>query len=119
RKGAHEGVEPRPQDGARRMFSRADADRAGGLVAVLAQGLEFAFDLLEMRADRLEQARAGFGRGDAAGRARQEPHAQALFQRADGVAQRRLGQAELCGSAGEAALAGDSYESLQVVEVAA
>ena len=66
----------------------------------------------------VQQAFAGFGRRDAARGAGQQPDAQPRFESADGVAQRRLRDAELRRGLGEAALARHGDEGDEVVEVA-
>ena len=78
-----------------------------------------AFDLVEPRPDPVEQTLARLGQGDAARRAGQQPKAEPRLQSADGVAQRRLGNAELGGSLGEAPLARDRDEGEEVVQIVA
>ena len=68
---------------------------AGGLLAQLAQGRELGLDLVEPRADGLEQALARLGRRDAARGAGQQPQPEPRLEPADGLAQRRLRDAEL------------------------
>ena len=60
----------------------------GGLLAKLAQPFHFAAYLVEMRADRAQQALACFSGGYASGRTRKEAHSDAFLQLADGVAER-------------------------------
>ena len=111
--------ELRPEYGIDGMVAGRDANRAGGLVAKVAQGLELGLDLLEPRAHGVEQALARRRRRDAARGAGQEPHAQPGLHPANGVAQRRLGNAELGRGLGEAALARDRHESQEIIEIAA
>ena len=66
-----------------------------GLVAHGAQRRDLAFNLIEAGSDAVEQALARFGEGHATRRTGQQPQAQARFERADRVAQRRLGYAQL------------------------
>jgi hypothetical protein len=67
----------------------------------------------------MEEPLAGFGRRDAPGGPGQEPHAEPRFERADGVAQRRLRDAELGCGFGEAFLAPNGDEGHEVIEMAA
>ena len=84
-----------PEDRLGGVLAGRDADGAGGLLAQLAQRGELGVDLVEPRADGAEQALARLGRRDAARGAGQQPQAEPLLQPADGVAQRRLRDAEL------------------------
>ena len=111
--------QPRPEDGVGGVFARRDADRAGRLVPELRQRFDLGLDFLEARADRDEQTFAGLGRRNAARAAGQKPKPHAGFQPADGVAERRLRDAELCGGAGKTPLPGDGEESRQIGEVGA
>ncbi len=92
------------------MVPRGDPNRAGGLVAKLAQAGKLGPDLVEARPDRPQQALSGLGRRDASGRTREQPHADALLERADRVTEGRGRDAELGGGAGEAALSGNGQE---------
>ncbi|MNH37408.1 hypothetical protein D3C81_2003470 [compost metagenome] len=88
-------------------------------VTKLADSSQFEFDLIEPRRHRLIQPLTRFGRRNAARGTRQQAHAQSAFQRAHGVAQRRLRDAKLGGRAGETAFTGNDHEGLQVVEIGA
>jgi hypothetical protein len=101
------------------MLAGGDPDRAGGLVAQLAQGRELGVDLLEPGADRAEQALAGLGWRHAAGGAAEQAQAQPLLQPTHGVTQGRLRHAELGGGTGEAALAGHGQEGQEVAQILA
>jgi len=92
-------------------------NRAGRRLAQAADRRQRVGDAFEMRADRAHQAFARLGRRDAAGRSRQEPHAEPLLQAAQGLAQRRLRYAELRRGAGEVLLARDGEKGVEVVEV--
>ena len=99
------------------VLAGADAHRAGRRVAQAADRRQRVGDAFEMRADRPHQPIARFGRRDAAGRARQQAQAEPLLQAAHGLAERRLRHAELRRGAGEALLARDGEEGVEVVEV--
>ena len=99
------------------MLYRRDADGTGWLVAQCAERGNLAFDFVEPGADAAKEAFPGIGHGDAACRAREQPQAQPLFERADRVAQRRLRHLKLGGCLGEAALARDRDEGSQIVHV--
>jgi hypothetical protein len=87
----------RPEKRVERMAVGGDPDPAGGLVPQLGEGLQLGIDRRETGAHRLKQPLAGRGRGDAAGRARQQPEANALLEGANGVTQPRGGHTELGG----------------------
>jgi hypothetical protein len=99
------------------VLAGADADGAGRRVAQAADRRQRVGDAFEMRADRPRQPFARFGRRHAAGRARQQPQTESLLQAAHGLAQGRLRHAELRRGAGEALLARDGEEGVEVVEV--
>lgn len=101
------------------MAGGIDADGAGRAFAVLGQRGQFVLDLGQAWREGFQQAGAGLGGGHAAGGAGQQAHAEALLQATHGMAERGLGNAEPGGGPGEAALAGDVDEGLQVVEVLA
>ena len=69
------------------------------------------------RAGGAQQALARLGRRDAAGGAGQQPQAEPFLEAADGVAERRLRDAELRRRPGEAALPRDREEGEKIVEV--
>ena len=101
------------------MFGGRDPNGAGGLLAKLAHGRELGVDLLEPRTHGAKQALARFRRRDAARGAGQEPNAEPRFEFADGVAQRRLRDAELRGRLREAALSRDGQEGQEVIQISA
>ena len=76
-------------------------------------------DLFEPRAERVQEALARVRRRHAARGAGQQPDAEPRFERAHGMAQRRLRDAELRRRLGEAALAPDGDEGHEVIEMAA
>ena len=82
-------------------------------------GRELGLDLLEPRAHGAKQALARLGRRDAARGAGQQPKAEPLLEPADGVAERRLRNAELRRGPGEAPLPRDREEGKQIVEMSA
>ena len=88
------GRELRQQHGVQHMIAAGDAHGAGRLVAQFRQRLELGLDLVEAVADGLHQPLAGRGRRDAARGARQQPDLQPLLQPADGLAERRLRDAQ-------------------------
>lgn len=55
-----------PQQGLGRMWAGGNAYRAGRLLAQFAQGRELGIDVIERRAQGLDQTFAGFGRRHAA-----------------------------------------------------
>ena len=81
------------------------------------KSLQLGLDLLEPRAHGVEQALARLGRRDAARGAGQQPKTEPCLEPADGVTQRRLGNAELRRGPGEAALSRDREEGEQIVKV--
>ena len=66
---------------------RRDADGAGELVAQLAQRGQLCLDLVQAQGGGAQQAVSRLGRRDAAGGAGQQAQAEALLERADGVAE--------------------------------
>src|SRR5512134_1990717 len=96
------------------VLAGRDADRACGLFAQFRERRELGFDVLEVRTDRPQEALARFGRRHAAGRARQEPYAEPCLELPNGMAQGRLGDAELRRGPGEAALPGDGEEGEKI-----
>ena len=92
------------------MLHRGDADGTGRLVAQRAERGNLALDLVEPRPDARSRRSPASVKRDAARRAGQQPKAKPRLQRADGVAQRRLGNAKLGGRLGEAPLARDRDE---------
>ncbi len=106
-----------PEDRLRRVLAGVDADRAGGLVPQLAEPSELGLDLVESRAQGLDQALARLRGRDAAGGAGQEPQSETGLEPANGVAQGRLRRAESGRGPGEAALLGDGQERHQVAKL--
>jgi len=74
-------------------------------------------NLTERGLQALEQALAGLGEGHAAGRAMEQTDPQALFQRADRIADRRGGQGQFGPRTAEAAVPRHGGERGQVGEV--
>ena len=99
------------------MVGGGDPHAACWLVGQRAQGCQFRVQLVEHRRQCAEQSCACLGGGDAARRARQQPHAEPRFQRRHRVAQGRTRHAQLRGRASEAARLRHGHESAQVVEV--
>ncbi len=71
-------------------------------------------DPIEVGSHGLNEALASLSRRDAAGTARQEPHAQARLKRTDGSAKSGLRHADLRGGAGEVPLSRYRQEGDQV-----
>ena len=94
-----------------------DPDGACRLLAKLAQGRKLGVDLLKPRTQRVQQAFARLGRRDAARGAGQQPETKPFLKPADGVAERRLRNAELRCCPGETALLRDRQEDKKIVEV--
>jgi hypothetical protein len=69
------------------MLSRSDADRAGGLLAELAQRGQLGIDLIEPRPDGAQQPLARLGRRDAARGAGQQAKTEPLLEPADRMAE--------------------------------
>ena len=88
-------------------------------VAEIADRRDLCVDFFQPGSHRLHQAFACFRGRNAARRTRQQPHAKARFQVADGVTQRRLGDAELCSRAREAAFVRHRQERKDVGDVLA
>jgi hypothetical protein len=84
-----------PEDRIHRMVDGRDPNGAGGLLPEFTQGLKLGLDLLKPWANGVTQAFACFRWRDAARGAGQEPKSQPSFEFADGVAERRLGNAQL------------------------
>ena len=88
----------------------------GGLFAEFAQGREFGVDLLKPRARRSEQPLARFRRATLRV-VRVKSRTQAALRGRDGVAQRRLRNAELRRGPGEALLSRDREKRDDIIEV--
>ena len=88
-----------------------------GFSRKLAYGLELGVDLLKAGSDGAQQALARLGRRDAACRARQQPNPKPCFEFANGMAQRRLRNAELCRRLGKASLPRDGEKGEEIIEV--
>src|SRR5208337_4922336 len=101
------------------MPGGGDAERARRLLPQFAQRRQLSVDLVKSWADAAQQALARLGRGDAAGGAHQQPKPEPLFESTDGVAQRRLRDADLAGGSGEASLPRHGEEGEKVVDVLA
>jgi hypothetical protein len=92
----------RQQDCVSRVFGCRDANGPRGLVAKLAQRRQLDLDLLEPRAEGLHEPLARFRWHDPPRGASEQPHAEPLLKLPHAVAQRRLRNAKLGGSPGEA-----------------
>jgi hypothetical protein len=88
----------------------AEAQRPCRAIAGLLQRAEGVVDRRERRLHARKKASARFGEPDVPGRAVEQAHAQALFERADDLTHARGGEPELGRSGGEAALVGDDHE---------
>ena len=80
---------------------------------------ELGLDLVEARAERVQETLAGCGRRDAARGAGQKPDAEPGLEFAHGVAQRRLRHAEPGRGFGEALLPRHGEEGHKVIQMAA
>jgi len=109
----------RDQDRIDHEFSGGDADSSRGLFTKLGDRREAGFDLFKPRSQIVEQALPRLRRRHAAGGARQQTHAEARFELADDVTERRLRHAELRGRLREAAFLADRHERKEVIEIAA
>jgi hypothetical protein len=109
----------RPEDCVGRVVCGGDPNGAGGLLPKFAQSLEPGLDLLEPRADGVEQAFARLRRRDAARGAGQQPKAEPFLEATNGVAERRLRHAELRCGLRKTALLPDGQEGQQVIQLSA
>ena len=108
-----------PEDRVGGVIVRRDSNRARGLVTKLAECGQLRVDLVERWTQRTQQALASFGRRNAPRRAIQEPNPEPCLEAANGVAERRLRNAELCRSTGEAPLLCNRDERHKITKLAA
>ena len=101
-----------------RIFGRRDPNGAGGLLPKLADGRDLGLDLVEAWPNVVKQTFARFRRRDASRGAAKKPNPKPLFEFSDGMAQRRLGDAQLRGGLREAALSRDGDKGQKVVQTA-
>src|SRR5689334_11305906 len=96
------------------MGGRCNANDASGFISELREGGELRIDLIDTRCHSLIKLFARLRRRDAAGCSRQKTHAQARFEVANGMTERRLRHTELCCRSREALFAryGDEYEKV-------
>src|SRR5438552_10343107 len=111
--------ELRQKDRIGRIFGGSDPNRAGGLLPQFADRRELGLDLLDPRGDRADDAPAGLGHGNAARRAGQKANAKPRLELTDGLAQRRLRNAELCGRFRETSLVRHGDERSEVIQTSA
>jgi hypothetical protein len=97
----------RQKNGVGCVFGRSDPNRASRFLTQVAHRRDLSVDLFEARADGLEEAVACLRWRHAAGGAGKEPHPETRLKFANGVTERRLRHAELCGRSCEAALLGN------------
>jgi hypothetical protein len=90
-----------------------------GLLAQFAHRRELMLDLVEARADVAQQTFPRFGRSDAARGAGEQANFQPRFEFTNGVAERRLRNAELRRGLGETAFARHRDKGEKVVEIGA
>ena len=100
----------RPQDGGGGVLAGVDAQRAGGLVAQLAQIRHGRIDVPEIGCQLPEEAFARLGRGDIARGPGEQAQAEPGLQPANRVTECRLGYAQLRGGAGKAAFVCNHHE---------
>ncbi|MDT4871847.1 hypothetical protein FQZ97_1070010 [compost metagenome] len=81
----------------------AQLEHTGGFALVVADAGEGRLQGLQVAADGLLQAFAGFGQGELAGGTLEQPHAQVALQHGDIAADRRGRQGQAPGGRGEAA----------------
>ena len=109
----------RPQDGVGRVVGGGDANRAGGLLAQLAQRRELGVDLLEPGAEAVRAGARPLRSARRCAWCAREAERRAGLELADGVAQRRLRNAELRRGFGETALPPDRQEGQEIIQVSA
>jgi len=97
----------RQENGVGCVFGRSDPDRASRPFTQVAHRRDLSVDLVEARADGLEQALACLRWRHAAGGTGEKPHPETRLKLANGVTERRLRDAELRGRPCEAALLGN------------
>jgi hypothetical protein len=85
----HEGLQQRRQPPRGRWPRHQEAQRADRIVAEQIDALERVIDALDDRLDLGKQPFAGLGERHAAGGAVEQPHAEAVFERANGLAHGR------------------------------
>jgi hypothetical protein len=90
-----------------------NAQRAGGPVAVLAQGIDGVVDFAEGRGDAFEEGVARLGQADATRGPVQQAHAHVVFELPQCLAERGGRDFQLGSGAGEAPVAGDQAEGAQ------
>ena len=95
------------------LGGRPMATRPGQRAAHAAQLFAGALHLVQDAAPMLEQQLAGFGRRRAAAVARQQVLPQLHFEQPHLAAERRLGDVQRDGGAGETAELGDAHEILE------
>ncbi|MCY1232378.1 hypothetical protein D9M72_448660 [compost metagenome] len=101
--GAHEVGQQRPQHQRAGGGRGGQPQRAGGHVALLADIVGGGADLGQRRLHARQQRGPGFGQADAAGGPLQQPHAQARFQLANGLRDRRGADRQRSRGGGKAA----------------
>ena len=114
-----EALQSGPEDRIGRVLGGGDPDGAGRLVAQRAQGRQLGVDLVEPWAHASQQAFARLGGRHAARGPAQQPQPEPRLEPANGVAERRLGHAELGRGPREAPLPRHGEEGQQVVEALA
>jgi hypothetical protein len=97
------------------MVAGRDPNGPGGLLPKFTQGFQFGLDLLKPRAHVTKQSFARFRWRDAARGACQQPNSEPSFELTDGVAERRLRNAQLRCGLREAALSPYGQEGQEVI----
>jgi hypothetical protein len=93
------------QDALGRLVAGRDAQCPSRFIAQLGERCEFISDFVEAGTDTLQQSLARLGCRDASAGARQQAHAEPLFQLADRMAESRRRHTQFGGRTREAALA--------------
>jgi hypothetical protein len=116
----HQEAQPdRRTDGCRAEHGRINAEPPSGMVALLAEVLQGAGDLVHSGAQPLEQAQPGIRQRHAACRALQQANVEALLELPHGVTERRRRHAQALGSGAKAPVIGNGDERGQVGKVTA
>ena len=112
--GRRQGAEPWRQHQMRSRARHAEPQIAGRPVARLDRRFQRQVDLGQRRTQPLQQLRAFLGRRDAAGAARQEPHAKPRLQAGHRVADRRWRDSQFPGRAAKTAALGNGRQHRQL-----
>lgn len=109
----------RYQDRVGRVVAAGDADGAAGFVPYLTEGRQRRLHLVDVQSRRGQEALAGLGRRDAAGRPAEQSQPEALLEAAERVAQGRLRYAHPSGRFREAPLPRHGEERENIAQIIA